>query len=284
MIFRLPVGLIALDIDGTITSHRHELPQAVIDYFNHLHTKGWQFIFITGRPFQWGYATLKYLKFPYLLAVQNGALILEMPKQRIMDRRYLTRKELPLIEKICRQEQIGYVVYGGLEHQDWCYFQPMHWTVDQLNYLQRRTAALGEKWQALPSFQDMPLSTFASLKCFAKEEQAFRLARLIEYDLKLHAPPNKDPFDPSYYVIQATHPEATKGLALKHARQLLPMNVPVIAAGDDLNDITMLQEADYKIVMATAPQEMLALADVVAPPSNEEGIIQGLEQVLKEKF
>jgi hydroxymethylpyrimidine pyrophosphatase-like HAD family hydrolase len=54
----------------------------------------------------------------------------------------------------------------------------------------------------------------------------------------------------------------------------------VIAAGDDYNDESMLKVADVKVVMATAPQDLLLKADVVAPAASEEGIIAGLEAAI----
>ena len=57
----------------------------------------------------------------------------------------------------------------------------------------------------------------------------------------------------------------------------------VIAAGDDYNDITMLKSADITVVMSTAPTEILALADIVAPPAVEMGIIEGLGKAVKSK-
>ena len=43
----------------------------------------------------------------------------------------------------------------------------------------------------------------------------------------------------------------------------------------------MLQEADIKIIMSTAPQDLLAIADVISPPADEYGIVQGLENAMQ---
>jgi hydroxymethylpyrimidine pyrophosphatase-like HAD family hydrolase len=281
MFFHSYKGIIALDIDGTITSEAHFIHPDVVAYLASLHEDGWKLMFITGRPFQWGFQVLKFLSFPYLFAVQNGALVLEMPSQKIIDKRCLTTDTLPLFEKICFEEKTDFVVYSGFDHQDWCYYRPTHLSKDLLAYLQKRVATLGEKWQSVPSFKSLPISTFTSLKCFAKEDQAQHLSQRIEKELKLHAPPNRDPFNPTYFVIQATHPEATKGFALVHVRRSFAQPGITIAAGDDYNDITMLKEATIRVVMATAPSDLQNLAEVIAPPASKNGIIQGLTQAIK---
>lgn len=281
MFFHFHRGIIALDIDGTLTAAINFIHPDVVSYLDSLVCEGWKLMFITGRPFAWGYKVLQHLSVPYIFAVQNGALILEMPSCKVLDRRYLTVKELPFMASLCQEERTDFVVYAGFDNQDWCYFRPTHFQPELLEYMERRTRTLQEKWQALSSFKDLPVTSFSSFKCFATEEPAKRLSQRIEKELKLHAPPNRDPFDPHYFVIQVTHPEATKGLALHHYKNLLNLPGQIIAAGDDYNDLTMLQEADIAIVMASAPSDLQALAHIIAPPATANGIIQGLQQAIQ---
>jgi hydroxymethylpyrimidine pyrophosphatase-like HAD family hydrolase len=269
-------GIIALDIDGTVTANAHALDSDVIDTLSSLATKGWIFIFLTGRPFQWTLHTLESLPFPYALAVQNGALLLEMPSKKILSRTYLMTTILSPMETICLEKKTDFVIYSGLENEDWCYYRPTLLPSSVLSYVLQRTAYLGEKWQSLSTFSQLPISLFPSLKLFAQEEQALMLSQSIEENLGLHAPPNRDPFNPDYFVIQATHAHATKGHVLKEFIQLIGASGPIIAAGDDYNDHSMLEVADVKIVMANAPTKLLQIADIVAPPASEKGIIRGL--------
>ncbi|WP_068470365.1 HAD-IIB family hydrolase [Candidatus Protochlamydia phocaeensis] len=281
MFFRSFKGIIALDIDGTVTAESHALSSAVMHYLNDLHQKGWQILFITGRPFQWGFHSLQALPFAYSLAVQNGALLLNIPSKKVLARKYLTSRVLPIMEAICKEQQTDFVVYSGLENEDYCYYRPEHWPSDLLAYVQKRSAYLAEKWVSVKTFDELPVESFPSVKLFAKEEAAFRLSRQIEQRLDLHVPPNKDPFDPTYFVVQATHPEANKGNALREFLRMTDISGPIIAAGNDYNDFTLLQAADIKIAMADAPKALLDLADIIAPPAIQEGIIKGLKEAIE---
>lgn len=280
MFFHSMKGIIALDIDGTVTANSHSLDLEVIDALSRLAEEGWRFIFLTGRPFQWSFQTLKSLPFPFALAVQNGAILLEMPSRKILSRKYLTNAILPQMEAICQDQKTDFVVYSGLENDDWCYYRPMHFPPPVLSYVLQRSAYLGEKWQSIEVFSNLPISLFSAVKFFVKEQKAFTLSQNIEKNLGLHAPPNRDPYNHDYFVIQATHPEATKGRVLKDFVQLIEASGPIIAAGDDHNDLSMLQVAHIKIVMANAPSELLDLADIIAPPANQKGIIQGLTEAV----
>jgi dihydroneopterin aldolase len=281
MFFHPMKGIIALDIDGTLTASTHSLDPGVINILNNLEREGWKFIFLTGRPFQWSYSTLESLSFSYALAVQNGALLLEMPLKKILRCKYLPKTILPTIEAICQDLKTDFVVYSGLENDDRCYYRGDHFPPSLLSYALQRATSLGEKWFSLQSFSDLPVSFFPSIKFFAQEEQAFLLSQNIEKRLGLHAPPNRDPYNPDYFVVQATHVTATKGDVLREFVQLMDASGPIIAAGDDYNDRTMLEMADVKIVMANAPEDLLKLADIIALPAKQQGIIQGLTNAVK---
>ncbi len=139
-------GIIALDIYGTSTAEFHRLSKPVAAYFEDLARAGWQLIFITGRPFAWGVKPLRELNCPYFLAVQNGALIFEMPAEKIMQRRYIDTAIFPLAESACADEPTDYVIYGGYEQQDVCYFRPQRFAKPLLDYLRYRIAELKERW------------------------------------------------------------------------------------------------------------------------------------------
>lgn len=273
-------GYIALDIDGTVTAETHELEQGVIDALHDLFKEGWKFIFITGRPFKWGYRTLEILPFPYALAVQNGAVLLDMPSKKILFRSYLTAEILPCLEAFCQKEQTDFVIYSGFENEDACFYRPGSLPPAILSYVLKRKEALNESYLSVGAFSELSLPYFSSVKFFAPKDQAARIGHELEQGLKLHAPCNRDPFDPGFYVVQATHPDATKGCALKKFVQLDKWAGPIIAAGDDSNDKSMLREAHVKVVMENAPDELLKMADIIAPHARCNGIIQGLQQAV----
>jgi hydroxymethylpyrimidine pyrophosphatase-like HAD family hydrolase len=274
-------GLIALDIDGTISVEMKPIPQEVVDYLHHLSDEGWLLVFISGRTFQWAYHALQVLSFPYYFAVQNGAIILEMPTRKIVRKKYLNRSIIPVVETICEGLSSDFVIYTGFEYNDVCYYRANHFSQSLLEYLKQRQVAFLETWQNVSSLSTLPMEEFPSIKCIGNRETASVAAKGIEERLGLHIPIIKDPFNEDYFVAQATHPDVNKGCALDDIIDFLNFKGAVIAAGDDNNDQSMLAKADIKVVMATAPQNMLANADIVAPPATEKGILIGLREAIK---
>lgn len=273
-------GLIALDIDGTVTTRQGTIHPSVTDMLSQLVKEGWILLFITGRPYPWAREVLQTFSVECYAAVQNGGLQIEWPSEKIVHREYLSRDVFEPLEQICRREQTDFAIYAGVEYEDLCFYRPAMFSPPILEYLKKRFQALGEKWVPCESFQEIPHSAFPSLKCFAAKEGAKRLEKQIIRELGLHAPAITDPFDEKYSVVQITHPHATKGATVKAFRKLLMKGTPVIAAGDDFNDEDMLREADVAIVMETADPSLHTLASIIAPPPQQLGIIEGIQKAL----
>src|SRR5437016_12339100 len=84
-------GIIAFDIDGTLTAMRKPLAKEVKIFLEELEAQGFRLLFATGRVFSWSYHLLEELKIPYILAVQNGSLVIDMPSQKILFKNYISK-------------------------------------------------------------------------------------------------------------------------------------------------------------------------------------------------
>jgi hypothetical protein len=89
----------------------------------------------------------------------------------------------------------------------------------------------------------------------------------------------KDSFHDELKIVQVTAKEASKGHALLALRQKFP-HIPAIAAGDDMNDIALIKEADVGIAMASAPDALKKLSKIVTPSVGEDPIIGALRQAM----
>jgi hydroxymethylpyrimidine pyrophosphatase-like HAD family hydrolase len=268
-------GIIALDIDGTITANHHHLEPNVAKFLKSLVQQDWVLVFITGRTFSWGYEVLEGLDFPYYFAVHNGVTILQMPSRDIIFRQLIPCSCIPLIDTLFIDQPNDYTIYCEEMGHPICYYRPEQFSPPFLDYLKKRSEFFKEKWIPVETFTDLPISEFSALKFFAVEPNATIISSQLE-SLDFHAPIIKDPFDTNVCIIQATHGNVSKGKALEQLKVHLSQNVVTIAAGDDNNDATMLAVADIRVVMETAPKNLLNEAHIIAPSAKKMGIIQGL--------
>ncbi len=104
-------GIIALDIDGTVTTDHDLIPGEVVNFLDDLTDQGWNLIFITGRSYPRTLPMLR-LKNSFYLAVHNGARCFEVPSGKEIFNNFLQGDVLPLLEEACEDEPCGIVVYG----------------------------------------------------------------------------------------------------------------------------------------------------------------------------
>ncbi len=274
--------LLALDIDGTLTHGNEPIDPTLILFLEQQVSLGVHLLFITGRTFAWSAPTFEKITCPYALAVQNGALLLQMPNREVVYRKLLSSSTLPKLSEICASEPTGVVVLSGYEGEDRCYYLGDQFDKELLDYCLWRAEKAHETWVALESFEQLPISQFPSVKFFGEESSLKRIVSQVERELDLHIPLTFDPFDKSFRVAQGTRQGVDKGGALLEYQQLhQSLQFFTIAAGDDINDIPLLEAADLAVVVEGAPKEVEALADMRASPPSELGIITALKEILK---
>ncbi|QVL56837.1 MAG: HAD family phosphatase [Simkaniaceae bacterium] len=274
-------GTIALDIDGTITNREHQIPDGVATYFENLHKEGWQFIFVTGRAFSFAMMALPKLTFPYLLAVQNGADLIEMPSMKKVARFYLKIDVVELLDQLYEGNEGDFIVYAGYEKGDLCYFRPDRFSDEMQDYLKQVERLSASPWIRLESFKIQEQSTFPLIKCIGSKEmlEGFNQKLLAIEGLKTTL--IKDPISRVFYLILITHQEADKGIAVNKFMEKFQLKRPLITGGDDNNDIPLLKVGDVRIAMDGAPDALQNIAHIIAPPADRMGIIQGIEEAIR---
>jgi Cof subfamily protein (haloacid dehalogenase superfamily) len=265
------------DIDGTITSETHSLDIEVKTFLEHLF-QTYTLIFVTCRSFNWGHSILKALNVPYYFACYNGSLILKMTERKVILNQYLDKSSINLMEEAVHGLPMDFVIYSGYENQDLCYYRKDRFPKKDLDNLLKRAQIIGEEWINIKDFDELPVSKFAAIKCFGQTELISQVSKKGEAK-GLHIPVIKDPILKGNYVALATKHDVHKGSVVSYLKNYLNLQY-TIAAGDDVNDLPMLKEADISIVMTGAPQELIDIADFIAPPCEERGIISGINKAL----
>ena len=83
------------------------------------------------------------------------------------------------------------------------------------------------------------------------------------------------------YFLEFAHPDVSKGAGLQFVADLLGFDsAHTAAAGDGENDRELLDWAGFRVAVANAHADILARADLVVPPVDEEGVAILLESYL----
>lgn len=266
--------IFASDIDNTLTDKRHLIPDEVALYLTELHEKNCEIIFLTGRTFSFAYRSLDKFSFPYHLAVQHGAEVLQMPEKKILMRNFLP------IEIVFEVEMMAEcIVYSGFETGDFCYCRRERYSKEMQDYFALLEEKASAPWVNVADWKEVKQKSIPLIKCFDSDPKRLnKVQKKLHQRVKINSAIIQDTVDPSLYILLITHSDACKGKSLEKLLTLKGWDYPIIAAGDDNNDIELLKRGTISIAMEKGPEALKKEADIIAKSSHENGIIEALEK------
>jgi Cof subfamily protein (haloacid dehalogenase superfamily) len=266
----MKTGLLALDIDGTVSEKFSRISDELSKYLTSLEKAGWVLLFPTGRTLKWSSVVLDGMLSSYFIAPQNGAFIVSFPSQEVILRRYLESSCIEKLASCLRQFGSSFALYLGPENDEKVYYCKNHFSKEEKNYLLKRAGIIQEKWHELEDFSCFPSSLFSSLRIFVFDKELARpIQEMIRRDFHFSCPIMSDSICSDFRIIQVTREDASKAMSVKALQEKLSIKGPTIAAGDDLNDIELLEAADIPIAMSSAPEELKKRAKLIAPSTKE---------------
>ncbi|POX58216.1 hypothetical protein C3492_39220 [Streptomyces sp. Ru62] len=119
----------------------------------------------------------------------------------------------------------------------------------------------------------------AAVIAFVPDEDAKATVTVLEAalgtDATVLAAANR--YVPGWTEVQVAHPQAEKGLAVRHlARTAGLADLRLTVYGDHLNDLPMFAVADRAVAPANAHPDVRARADVVTAANDEDGVVRHL--------
>jgi HAD superfamily hydrolase (TIGR01484 family) len=156
--------------------------------------------------------------------------------------------------------------------------------VDDELYVARNTAEA----QAYASFQHLPVHEVGDLLLWLEEPPTKLVAvgeprRLDALEARMKACFGERAYISKSlpYFLEFASPEVTKASGLAFVGEHLGFaQHGTVAFGDGENDVELLEWAGYAVAVANAHERVLAVADFVCPPVDEEGVAQVLEAFL----
>lgn len=262
------------DVDGTTTEHEPSASEAVAAGFARAAAAGVRLGFATGRPPQ-GVTRLReqlgWSGDDDVDVVHNGAAV--VGRAGVVASWPLPRPAADALARWCLVEGVYAELYCG----------PRLFVTDR-----REVARVS--WDAVsgpPDGDADELLTGAgralavekvTVNCFEVERTAEAVSAFEA--LGLHVERSTAPFFPGVTVLNATAPGVTKGAALRwwSERTGTPL-ARVLALGDGLNDLSMLEVAGTGVAMGQAAERVRAGAHLVTASVEHDGAARVLEHL-----
>jgi Cof subfamily protein (haloacid dehalogenase superfamily) len=254
------IRLVAVDLDGTLLNDSKQISDQTVAALCCLPSRNVRLVIASARPPRSVRHIYQSLKLDTLQINYNGALIWDEPNQAARFHRPLPGKLVREIVEFSRDHYEEVLV--SCEVMD-------RWFTDRID--DQFTTETGRLFK--PDVV-APVEDFCSVdttKLLLSAEPAI-IARL-EPELVERYGDRVTILQTDDHLLQIMHPRAGKAAALQMVATHygVPMQ-HVLAIGDALNDVGMLQLAGVAVAMDNAHREVKKVADWVAPSNNDHGV------------
>jgi Cof subfamily protein (haloacid dehalogenase superfamily) len=254
-----PVGLVAIDLDGTLLTDQKQVSKRTVRALAGLPARGVKVVIASARPPRSVKHIYELLKLDTWQINYNGALIWDHPNVAIIHHQPMQPDVVNAIVQRARQVYPDCLVSCEILDK---------WYTDRFD--QAYTTETGRLFEPdlvapLWMFLSQPVT---KLMLLGPIDMIDDLAQLVREEFPWVAVVRSDP-----ELIQITDANVSKAAALQFVAESysVPME-KVMAIGDALNDVEMLRAAGIAIAMDNAHTTVKEAAHWVAPSNNDHGV------------
>ena len=264
--------LLVLDVDGTLLNNAKEISKRTLSALLKVQHMGVRIVLASGRP-TYGLMPLAQAlelgHFGGFVVSYNGCQIIKAENGEILFERRINPEMIPYLEKKANKNGFSIFTY----HDDTLL------TNDSENLYVRREAQLNN----LKIIKEEQFSTaidFAPCKCVLVSDDEEALRGLEEH-WKRRLAGALDVFPSEPYFLEVVPCGIDKANTLGALMEQLGVaREEVIAIGDGVADVTMLQLAGVGIAMGHSQDSVKRCADYVTASNEEDGVAQAVEKLI----
>lgn len=272
----MPIRLIALDIDGTLLDEHSQLPATNRDAVAEAAARGIEIALVTGRRYDFATPIARQFPCPLTMIVNNGALVKSstgetqyvnlLPRDiaaRVIDEAAAFRDLASVCFNRPRENQVIY------ERIDWD--DPLRGA-----YFRRNREYLTQMSPLQNCLTEDPIQVmFTGYANQVREAEAF-LARLpfaSQFSVAMTVYDKRD-----FGLVDVIARGSSKGATLAEwVRRRGWSRDEVMAVGDNLNDLEMLQFAGFPVVMGNSVPELKSLGWPETLSNDQGGVAAAIE-------
>ncbi|HXM94343.1 MAG TPA: Cof-type HAD-IIB family hydrolase [Candidatus Dormibacteraeota bacterium] len=273
---KMPVRLIALDIDGTLLDSRWQLPEANRVAIAEAARRGMEVALVTGRRFDFALPVARQIDSPLTMIVNNGALV-RSKEGRTHMRRLLPRATAQGVLNLTSPWRDGTAVVFDRPSAEQVMLEVLN-PNDTLRYpyYSRNKEFIGLATPLGSCLTEDPIQVMLSghIEPMRAAENALRTASFSgEYAVAITVYAGKD-----FAMIDVINAGCSKGSSLAEWARL--RGIPredVLAIGDNHNDLEMLSFAGIPVVMGNGVAELKEFGWHETTSNDEDGVAAAIE-------
>ncbi|HEX3727299.1 MAG TPA: Cof-type HAD-IIB family hydrolase [Pirellulales bacterium] len=266
--------LLAIDIDGTLVNSQHELTEATRAAVLRAQQAGIHVVLATGRRYSRVLPLVEPLELNLPLVTASGALIKRAADHRTLYQAQFGPRTLERCLEIIDRRGYEAVVYADTFEQGFDYYcATLAARRSEMVEFLERNAGSERLYPRL--IADPPAGIFSGFAMGTRQEMLQLQAELTERlpgELYVHV--LRSPRYTGFMCEIAPFGASKWTGVLQLATSWGIRAEEICAAGDDVNDIPMIEAAGLGVAMGNALDEVKRAADRIAPSHDADGLVQ----------
>ena len=264
--------LLVLDVDGTLLNNEKEISKRTLAALLKVQHMGVRIVLASGRPTSGIMPFAKVLELGnfggYILSY-NGCQVIKADTGEVIFERRINPEQIPYLEKKSRKNGFSIFTY----HDDYI-------LTDNADDLHIRKEAWLNHLKIMEEPEFSIAIDFAPCKCVLVSDD-YEALRGLENHWKRRLAGVLDVFPSEPYFLEVVPCGVDKANTLALLMEQLGVKrEEVIAIGDGVADVTMLQLAGKSVAMGHAPDSVKICADYVTASNDEDGVAQAVEKLI----
>jgi hypothetical protein len=285
------IRLLALDIDGTLLASNGQLPDANRDAIRRAIDSGVEVALATGRRFDFARPIFEQLPYPLTLILSNGALV-KRPSGDTLMRRLLPRDVARDVLLFAPEHRGGAAVTFDRPREAQIVYEVIDWEHPQHSrFFDANRPFLAEVNPLETCLVEDPVQVMFTGGCAGMRELFNALRAAARPELPRHAAAIVQEEPGHRYSVALTEYEfrdfslvdvlcagCSKGSALREwAMARGYSRDEVMAVGDNLNDLEMLEFAGRPVIMANAIPDLKSRGWTTTDTNDDAGVARAIE-------
>lgn len=277
-------GIFASDLDGTISFQGKEIDPSIVEFFESLENRGWLLLFATGRTLLWSLEHLKAIQSPYYIAPFNGASLWKKEETMSLEAQYshtMTERHLDIL--LPMMQKYGAFLYQPLPREE-VFMIDSSQSPRIVAHLNMRRSLQKECWNIIHDLSSVhkTVPPVCSVRIFFEVQEEKKMQQLVPVlaEEGMYSVIVKDSFNPDIRILQISPKIVNKKTALEWLHEKY-LDVPIVAMGDDHNDLPMFTMADRSIAIFGASHEVVSFADIITQNRSGQAIVLSAQEAIK---
>lgn len=286
--------LIAIDLDGTLLNSYGQVSEKNKEALIKANQNGAEIVIASGRSTNSVKNIANDIGICNYIICGNGSLIYDLKKEQIIYDKFIDKKKVLQIIKVCEENSIYYNIYT----EDMVIAKSLSNNV--LFYYQENSNKPDSKKTKINLVQDIykyveEIENQNILKMTISDADSIIFNGIIR---KLREIKDIDVLDVAhmsrkmiksgteevsleYYYTEITSQNVDKWYAIEHLIDKLNINKEeVITIGDNINDKIMTENAGVGVVMGNSAPYIKEIADMVVSDNNQNGVAEAIEKLM----